>query len=144
MNALIIESPGRQGIMRRLVQGLITLGFWGLLVYLLLPLFMPLLVAAGIVAETPVAGGAGSGAEIFYVLMLLVGGAMFGFGLWAEYNALLHRHRERKAPAPLRAICEQELANHFNVNPVELADWQRSGQLTIRLTEQGGIYCIAD
>ena len=138
---LIIESPQRQGGVRRVVQGTLTLGLWLLWLYLVLPVFEPLLRLAGI--DLSAMGMVAKVVEIetFALALALVGALLLGFWLWARYNTLLHRFR-RTDKEQCVGVGRNELADSFGICPLALIDWHGSGQLVIRLTEQGGIYSV--
>jgi len=138
---LIIESPECQGSVRRVVQGTLTLGLWLLWLYLLLPVFEPALALAGIDLSARGVAAKAVDMEIFALAVALVGVLLLGFWLWARYNALLHRFR-RADKAQCVSVGRNELAESFGICPLALTDWHGSGQLVIRLTEQGGICSV--
>lgn len=140
MNSLIIESPHRQGMVRRFIQSAITLLFWGLWFYLMLPLVAPLMAMAGLehlllTSMEPIN-------HLIYVvpIMLFVGMLSISMGLWVRYNIFLHHRsnlQERK-----NIVYRTQLARHFGVSITELTGWHRSEQMTIRLTKHGKIYDV--
>lgn len=131
MKNLLIENPDHQGKVRRLVQRTMTLTLWLLWLYLLLPIFEPVL--AGVeTAFNP---------EIFMGVLLLFSVMMLSFWLWARYNILLYRFRDERQIEYKPLACN-ELAEAFGISPLALTDWHNSKQLLIRLTEQGGIYSV--
>ncbi|HHH47872.1 MAG TPA: poly-beta-1,6-N-acetyl-D-glucosamine biosynthesis protein PgaD [Gammaproteobacteria bacterium] len=138
---LIIESPQRQGGVRRVVQGTLTLGLWLLWLYLMLPVFEPLLALAGIDLSAMGMAAKVVDVGIFVLVLALVGAVMLGFWLWARYNTLLHRFR-RAGKEECASVGRDELADSFGICPLALTDWHGSGQLVIRLTEQGGICSV--
>jgi len=87
MNSPIIESPHRQGMMRRIVQGGITLFFWGVWLYLMLPLLAPLMALAEIehTLLTPVAPA--EYLRFMVPVVIFVGVVMLGMELWVRYKS---------------------------------------------------------
>jgi len=140
-NPLIIESPECQGRVRRFVQGTITLGLWLLWLYLLLPVFEPVLALAGIDLSVIGVVAKAVNIEIFALVLLLVGTVVLGFWLWICYNTLLYRFRA-DGQNPCGTVGRGELADSFGICPLALTDWHSSKQLLIRLTEQGGICSV--
>ncbi len=140
-NPLIIESPERQGRGRRLVQGTITLGLWLWWLYLVLPVFEPALEMAGI--DLSALGMAARAVDMqgFVLVLSLIATVVLGFWLWARYNTLLHRFYARGRTQCV-SVGRDELADSFGICPRALTDWHRSGQLLIRLTEEGGICSV--
>ncbi len=140
MNSLIIESPHRQGVLRRFIQGGITLAFWGIWIYLMLPLLTPLMAMAGI--EHALLTSLEPIDYLKYILpiLLFVGVLMLSMELWVRYNIFLHRRSPRQERKNI--VYRTQLARHFGVPLNELTQWHRSEQITIRLTEQGKIHDI--
>ena len=140
-NSLVINSPERQGLVRRVVQGSLTLMLWALWFYLLLPVFEPALAMAGV--DLAAQGLAVKTVELepFAMTLLLMGTVMVSFWLWARYNILLHRFRAG-VQGQHDSVGHDELADSFGICPLALSSWQRSEQLVIRHTEQGGICSV--
>ncbi len=140
-HSLIIENPRHQGNLRRLVQGTMTLILWLSWLYLLLPIFKPALMLAGV--DLSIIGVAAKeiDVEIFSLGLLLVGAVVLGFWLWIRYNTLRHRLRTGRQD-PCNSVGRSELADSFGICPLALTDWHSSDQLLIRLTEQGGIRSV--
>ncbi len=140
MSSLIIESPHRQGMVRKFVQGGLTLFFWGLWIYLMLPLAAPLMALVGL--KFSLFASATHTEHIWFIfpIMLFSAMAMLGMQLWVIYNIFLHHRRNQQAR--LSSVCQNELASHFGVAADDLADWHSSGQMTIRLTEQGDVHDV--
>lgn len=137
MNSPIIESPHRQGMMRRIVQGGITLFFWGAWFYLMLPLLASLmaLVEIELALLTPIAPT--EYLRFVVPVVIFVGVVMLGMELWVRYNIFLYRRGNRRRPPGI--VYRAALARHFGVSPQELANWHRSAQITVRLTRQGKV-----
>jgi len=140
-NSLIIENPSRQGRVRRLVQGVMTLMLWLLWFYLLLPVFKPVLALAGVDLSTIGVVAREVNFEIFSLGLLLVGTVVLGFWLWARYNTLLYRFRTG-GQNQCGSVGRNELADSFGICPLALTDWHGSEQLLIRLTDKGGICSV--
>lgn len=140
-NSLIIDSPERQGRVRQVLQGALTLVMWLLWFYLLLPVFKPALAMIGVDLLT--LGVVVKTVELqpFALALLLVGTVMLIFWLWAHYNVFLHRFHAG-AKALENSVDHRELADSFGICPQALSGWQRSGQLVIRHTEQGDICSV--
>lgn len=141
-NPLIIERPECQGWGRRLVLGTLTLGLWLGWLYLLLPVFKPLLVMAGVDPASLGIAVEDVSIQPFALVLSLVAAILIGFWLWSRYNMLLHRFRARRQTQGER-VGLFALAESFGINPADLTDWHRSGQLLIRLTDEGAIHSIA-
>ncbi len=140
MSSLIIESPHRQGMVRRLVQGLITLFFWGLWLYLLSPLIAPLMVAMGLDHAVFVYAKPVDYPKFISPILLFIAVIIFSMELWVRYNVFLYRRS--KWQNTLNVVYRNQLAQHFGVSSNELAGWHRSERLTIRLTECGKIFNV--
>jgi poly-beta-1,6-N-acetyl-D-glucosamine biosynthesis protein PgaD len=142
MSMLLIEASHQQGRLRRFVQSGITLILWALWIYLLLPLFIPMMIAVGIQPPAIISTASPIHPSLFFAILIFVSVTMLGMLLWTRYNTSLHHHRTNRQD-PLNIVCKNDLANYFNVSPKKLADWHCSEQLTIQLTKQGGIHCVA-
>jgi len=140
MSSLIIESPHRQGGVRRFFQSGITLFFWGVWLYLMLPLVAPLMAAAGLEHSLFVSVVSADYLQLVFPILFFVGIVMLIMELWVVYNIFLHRRRRQRDS--LSIVYQNELASHFGVSSNKLAGWHRSGQMTIWLTEQGGIHDV--
>ncbi len=140
MSSLIIESPHRQGVVRRVFQGGLTLFFWGLWIYLMLPLVAPLVAAAGVEHSLFVSAEPVDYLKFLFPILLFVGVVMLSMELWVIYNIFLHRRNNRQEPFSI--VYRSQLASHFGVSPHKLAGWHRSEQMTIRLTEHGKVYDV--
>ncbi len=140
MSSLIIESPHRQGGMRRFIQSGITLFFWGVWIYLMLPLIAPLIAAAGLEHSLFVSAVSADHLQLVFPILFFIGVVMLIMELWVVYNIFLHRRRSRRDP--LSIVYQNDLASHFGVSSNKLAGWHRSGQMTIWLTEHGGIHDV--
>ncbi len=131
MKNLLIENPDHQGKVRSLVQRTMTLTLWLLWLYLLLPIFEPVLAGVETVFNP----------EIFVGILLLFSVMMLSCWLWVRYNILLYRFRDERQVEYKPLVCN-ELAEAFGISPLALTDWHNSKHLLIRLTEQGGIYSV--
>lgn len=140
-NPLIIECPEHQGRVRRFVQGTMTLGLWLLWFYLVLPVFEPVLALVGVDLSAVGVAVKATDIETFVLILLLIATVMLGFWLWARYNTLLHRFRA-VGKEQCGSVGRNELADSFGICPLALTDWHSSGQLVIRLTEQGNIFSV--
>ena len=140
-HSLIIENPRRQGTVRRLVQGTMTLVLWLLWFYLLLPAFEPVLALAGVDLSIIGVEAKKVDFEVFLSGLLLVGAVVLSFWLWVRYNTLLCRCRV-DGQDPCNSVGRSELADSFGICPLALTDWHSADQLLIRLTEQGGIRSV--
>ncbi len=141
MKTVIIDSPHRQGMPRRIAQGVMTLGLWLAWFYLLLPAFAPALASAGVDLSAIGLPTQAVGMGLFAATVALVGLASLGFWLWGRYNARLYRRRGGRQDGQAY-VGQDELAGYFRVCPRELAAWQASKQMVVHLTEKGGISCI--
>ncbi len=137
MNSLIIENSRRQGPVRMLVQGGLTLFFWCFWIYLMLPLAAPLASLMGL--EFPWLASATSTEYLWLIFPILffAGIVMLGMELWVIYNMFLDRRSKRQEQ--LGVVYRNELARHFGVGADELENWHCSGQMIIRLTEEGDV-----
>ncbi|GEM_PF-631338 len=140
MSSLIIESPHRQGMVRRIFQGGITLFFWVLWIYLMLPLAAPLMAAAGVENLLFISAEPVNYLKFLFPILLFIGVVMLSMELWVIYNIFLHRRNNRQEP--LSIVYQSQLASHFGVSPHLLAGWHRSEQMIIRLTEYGKVYDV--
>jgi len=140
MSSLIIENPHRQGLVRRFIQGAITLAFWGIWLYLMLPLLTPLIAMAGI--EHALLSSLEPIDYLRYILpiILFVGALMLGMELWVRYNIFLHRrsHRQKRK----KTVYRTQIAKHFDVPLNDLTGWHHSGRMIIRMTEHGKVYDV--
>ncbi len=141
MSSLIIENPRRQGVARRLIQGGITLFFWGLWFYLMLPLLTPLMAMAGIEHLLLANMEPVDYLKFIFPILLFVGLLMLGMDLWVKYNIFLHYRNNRKRPSK-KIVYRTQLARHFGVPLHDLTGWHRSEQMMIRMTEHGKIYDV--
>ncbi len=139
MNTLIIQNPRSQGMLRRFTQSSLTLALWLLWFYLLLPALSPVLAWVGV--DLPIINFREMNLKVFIVMLLSIAVIIVSFLLWIEYNILLYRHTDN-GKKKSNIIHHHELARYFKVNPNNLANWHRSEQLTIQLTEQGNIHRI--
>ena len=140
MSSLIIDSPHRQGTVRRIVQSGITLFFWGVWGYLMLPLAASLMTLVGIELALVASVAPKEYLRFIFPILLFIGVVMLSMELWVRYNIFLYRRGNRRHPPDI--VYRTALARHFGVSPRELADWHRSAQMTIRLTEQGKVYDV--
>ncbi len=140
MSSLIIESSHRQGKVRKFVQGGLTLFFWGVWIYLMLPLMGPLMAIAGLDHSLFGSAEPGSYLKFLFLILLFIGLVMLSMELWVIYNIFLHRRGHRRES--LNIVYRTQLARHFGVSPRELADWHRSEQMIVRLTKYGKIYDV--
>lgn len=136
MNNLIIENSRKQGPLRRISQGGITLIFWALWLYFLAPLFAPITNAVGI--QLPISNQIDLESLtlrlVNSVLIVIVVLAIWS-ELWGRYNVYLHKRRKQRIPT--LSVGLTALAKHFQVHPRELALWQRTQLLMIHLNDKG-------
>jgi len=137
-NTLIIENSHLQGHWRRIGQGIVTLFFWCLWGYLILPLASPLMSYIGVEIAFIHQVDIYILINILIAVLLVSATMIFSMSLWSFYNYLLHLNTH-PIQWPIPKVLAKELATDFNVNLLDLAHWQYSKELNIQLNEQGNI-----
>jgi len=135
---LIIENSHLQSNWRRISQGAITLFFWCLWGYLILPLATPLVDWLGL----DITYYHKLDFDLFLGLLLTVIVVsivlILAMAFWSFYNFILHQTCKANQ-WPLTKVLNQDLALYFGVKTSELGVWQQSRELNIQLNEQGNI-----
>jgi poly-beta-1,6-N-acetyl-D-glucosamine biosynthesis protein PgaD len=136
----IIDEPALKSPLRHLLEGSITLCFWALWIYWLLPVLTALLWVFGIhlfYREIFPQGGMeellgllrGAGLVFLSILATIV--------LWTRYNYLWFLKRGERRNK-LVAIChDEDLAKFFRANPEEIRNARREPVLEVELGEEG-------
>lgn len=140
MSSLIINEPRLQRLKQRYAYSLVTLIFWAIWLYLLLPLFSLLAWLVGIrlfYQEMIAEKGYRSFFDLVggYALVVLVIAAFF-LG-WAGYNLFRFRGKERRKS--VGSVDKTDIARQFAVEVDQLNKWHRAKRLTIYHTAQGHI-----
>lgn len=137
-DTLIIENSHLQGNWRRISQSMITLFFWCLWGYLILPLATPLINFMGIEVAFSHSVDFEVLLNIFITISFLSITMIIVMALWSSYNYLLYLQNQI-IQWPLSLVLAKDLAADFNVNILDLTHWQQSRELNIQLNEQGNI-----
>ena len=136
MRSLIINAPGLQTMRQRFASSFVTLIFWGVWIYLWLPLVSLLAWMVGIdlfYQQMIVQSGYQSVFELvgwFALVILFMAVTLLG---WARYNQFLFRGKDRRKN--VKAVEIVEIADRFQVNVFQLREWRRSKRLTIHLND---------
>lgn len=138
IQAIIIESPSLQTLQQQFGSSLVTLIFWGLWLYLFMPLFS---FAAWFF-----------GFQIFYHHMIILqgyeglfhllkwytlffGGLCGSLLLWARINFFRFRNKENRKQVDYTTT--NELASQFNQSASRLAILQKCKKMTLHLSKDG-------
>ena len=140
MNPLIIDRPSLQSSSQRMIYPIITFAFWLLWIYIWLPLvsliawgfgvqlfYDEMILESGLEAFIEIAGTYG-------VVIILLGTSLI---TWALYNWRRFRNKERRSGS--FSLAHKELAEHFDVNAVELALWHDSRRIIVHHNDHGDI-----
>lgn len=136
--AIIIESPSLQTLQQQFASSLLTLIFWGLWLYLFMPLFS---FAAWFF-----------GVQIFYHHMIILqgyeglfyllkwytlffGGLCGSLLLWARINFFRFRNKENRKQVDYTTT--NELASHFKQSVSRLAILQKCKKMTLHFSKDG-------
>lgn len=140
---LIIERPDLQSWQQRFVSRTLTLVFWGVWVYLWLPVITLVGWLAGLqrfhfhmIVLEGYQGFLGLLA-IYAVIILAMAGTLIG---WAKYNHLRFRGVERRRARP--SVSVEALARHV-ANPVdEIHRWRGAQIAVVHHDTHGGIRSV--
>ena len=140
MNPLIIDRPSLQSSSQRMIYPVITFAFWILWIYIWLPLvslvawgfgvqlfYDEMILESGLAAFMNLAGTYG-------VVIILMGASLVS---WALYNWRRFMNKERRSD--VLSLSRNDLAEHFDVNAVELALWHDSRRIVVHHNEHGDI-----
>ncbi len=141
--SLIIERTELQSARQKYGWGTITLLFWGIYVYLWLPLISLVLWSMGgtfLYEHMVVLGGYKGLVQLlgYYSLIIILMGIVFLS--WAQINYWRFRDVERRRAQP--PVSRVQQAEKYGIDAGALADWQYQTQLTIHLDENGVIQMI--
>ncbi len=139
---LIIENSHLQSNACRFGQGAVTLVFWCLWAYLLLPLASPIIDLLGLDITYYFKIDLELLVELFITVSFISSAAIISMALWSMYNFLLYRMNQNKQQWPSAIVMNRELATFFGVELSELKEWQYARELNIQLTEQGNIQYV--
>ena len=124
---LIIDRPHLVSDSRRLLYGTMTFMFWYLWLYLWLPAVTFVAWAFGgflgyrQVIELKDYMGIIETLLIYALIVAVLGGTLL---LWATYNFMRFRGKERRGPLPDLTL--QVYADHIGVNERDLQTWRRA------------------
>lgn len=138
--ALIIDRPDALPRARRMAWHAVTVVFWGLYLYLWLPLVSLVAWVFGIgiaYQEMVVAEGYREVLRLLGWYLVTIEVLCGSLVLWAAYNYLRFGGRERRGRRPDVSLAV--IARHFHVRLVELVAWQKARHLRIELTPAGAI-----
>jgi biofilm PGA synthesis protein PgaD len=136
---LIIESPQHQPRLHRAAFGLVTLAFWALWLYFMMPAVTLLGWAFGIsrfVDVMIVNGGALAVVRLlgWYLLIIaILSGSLIG---WAVYNWTRFRNSTRRSNAS-RPVADAVVAARLGVDRHVLARWQRARSMQVNFDDEG-------
>lgn len=140
-NKIIIDKPERQQRSQRIVQVILTAGFW----FLFLSLLRPLLALAGwlvgfhLFTHEMIDNNGGQAllkALRDYGLVVLLLALMLRS--WAYYNQQRFKGRNQRRK-PVQPMPREIIAQYHQVDPTALSLWQKSRWLFIRHDAEGRI-----
>jgi biofilm PGA synthesis protein PgaD len=142
---LIIDRPEGQPPLHRAAFGLVTLVFWAVWIYLMMPAVTLLGWAFGIsrFVDIMIAQGGASDVARLIGWYLLVIGLMTGSLIsWALYNWVRFRGATRRGNAT-SALANAQVAAHMRVAEATLARWQETRLLEVDFDDEGRYTRIA-
>lgn len=142
-NPLIIERPDLQVWQQKTVFGLLTALFWGIWLYLWLPVVTLIgWVFFGVQFQyhmLTLKGYEGffSTLIVYSVVIVVMGGGLI---IWAKYNHLRFRGVDRRRQ--LEPPTVDDLASYFAKTANEISQWQTLKTVVVAHDEKGGILSI--
>lgn len=141
--ALIIDRPSLVPPHRRILFGVATLAIWSLWLYLWLPLTT--FIGWGIggflgYRQMVVLGGYADLIRLlswYALIVLMLGGALI---LWATYNLMRFRGKERRIP--LQDVGVKAYGRHFGVAADDLTKWRQVKMLNVHHSGEGSLQRI--
>ena len=135
-NKLIIENGHLQSKWRRLAQGLLTLFFWCLWVYMIFPLASPIVNLMNI----DIGFSHQLDLELLVSIVIMAVAAcvsiVVSMLIWRYYNIFLDKKKQLK-DAHHSTVLREELADYFGVNSTDINQWQHAKALRIELSDSG-------
>jgi len=142
---LIIDRPDQQPPLQRAAFGLVTLAFWAMWIYLMMPALTLLGWAFGASRFVDVMVTRGGATSVVHLLgwYLLVISVMCGSLIgWALYNWRRFRSATRRGNADALTATAR-VAAHLRVDEPLLARWQRLKLMDVDFDDAGRITRIA-
>lgn len=139
MNSPIINRPDLQSFQQKYGQSLITVLFWVLFFFFMRPLIGMVGWFFGLQLFTEVMlvkGGYHSLLALlgwYFAIIVIMGGVL---KCWALYNLFRYGRHEKRCRQPV-PVSVEELAKHFEVDPVRLGDWQTARRVTLEHDDNG-------
>lgn len=132
----IIHRPERQHPLWRALWGLVTLGFWGVFLYLWWPLLTLILWALGLrlaflQLQLPADP---QGAFVLRQLLLIACACMVVLLAWAEYNRRRFQDRDQRRRVP--ALPKEQIARGLGASAQLAARLSTARIATVQLDEQ--------